>query len=501
MPPRWRELADKNIHVIGLAGTEGAAVVDFLVSHGVRSITAHEFRPPEEFADEFHRTHQWMSAEARAAALRRLRSYPMTVRYRDQYLEGIEAADVIYVPQSWLRHSQNAPLRTARARGVRFSSMTQLSFEVCPCPILGVTGTNGKFTVAFLIYEMLRRSGKVAFFSGNDRSHVPMLYALEQIPAQAWLVLEISNRQLIDFPYSPQLAVITNIAPHHLDDHGTMEAYVETKRTIITHQRAEDRAVLNADNPYTARMADDCAHPYLFSRTHPVIPGAYVEADDLVIATGTLESRLSLHVLPCLAPHVVENALAAALAASLAGASIRAIAEVLSEFRGLPYRCRLVAEVEGVQYYEDSLATNPTAAAAGIQSMDRPFVLIAGGTRPRARAEDFAPMREALQASPVHAVLLIGASAPILQDALTSTGIPVSIAETLEKALRAAAPQARAGEAVLLSPGCESFDQFRDYRHRGDRFVELVQELRAEASKNLKPGGGVRTAEPDQINR
>ena len=467
-------LKGKNIHVVGFAGTEGATVVDFLVGRGVTTITAHEMRLPAEFIQEFDRTHQWMEPPQREAAARRMLRYPIALRWRDRYLEGIEQAEVVFVPQSWFRYPENGPLHTLRDRGVPFRSMTHLFFEVCPCPIIGVTGTNGKFTVAFLIHQMLQRSGLVAFFSGNDRSHVPMLYYADQIPTEGWLVLEISNRQLIDFPYSPHIAVMTNIAPHHLDDHGTMEAYVETKRTILTHQTSADLAVLNADNPYVARMALDCAHPYLFSRTRAVMPGAYIANGSIVIAVDRLQQIAPLAVLRLPGPHTVENALAASLAASLAGASLPAMAEVLAEFRGLPYRLHLVAEIDGVRYYEDSLATNPSAARAAIESMDRPFVLISGGARPHASVQDFDPMRAALSVAPAKAVLLIGATGPLLQEVLQPVGVPILPVVTLEQAVEAASSLVVPGDAVLLSPGCESFDQFRDYRHRGDRFSELV---------------------------
>jgi UDP-N-acetylmuramoylalanine--D-glutamate ligase len=474
----WAELLKQNIHVVGLAGTEGTAVVDFLLRHGAQRITAHDLCAPEQFASEFARTHVWIPAKDQAAAILRLTSPPVQVRYRDRYLEGIETAEIIFVSQAWFRHPENAPLCALRDQGRRFSSMTALFFEVSPAPICGVTGTNGKFTVAQLIYDMLRRSGIAAFFSGNDRSHVPMLYVADQIPAAGWLVLEISNRQLVDLPYSPQLAVITNIAPHHLDDHGTMEAYVETKRTILKHQRPDDRAVLNGDNLHTAALARTAMHPYLFSRTRRLRSGAYVDGDALVIDVERGGGRIPLRVLRIHAPHMVENALAAGLTATLAGASIEAITDVLAEFRGLPYRGRVVDEIGGVVYYEDSLATNPAAAAAGIASMQRPFVLIAGGIRRGARPEDFAPMRMALADAPIKAVVLIGAAAPILANMLADSPVPVTMAETLKRAVEVAHAAAQPGDAVLLSPGCESFDQFRDYRDRGDQFVRLVQELR-----------------------
>lgn len=466
----------KNIHVLGLAGTEGSAVVDFLVGRGITTITAHDLVTPEQFPAEFDRAHQWLPPEQRAAAARALLAHPIAVRWRDRYLEGIEQAEVIFVPQSWFRHAANAPVRERRSRGVPLASMTHLFFEEAGCPIIGVTGTNGKFTVVHLIHQMLQRSGLRALASGNDRSHVPVLYALEAARTAPWLVLEISNRQLVDFPYSPPIGVITNIAPHHLDDHGSMAAYIEVKRTLIRHQGSDDVAVLNADNPHTMALADGARRPVLFSRTRPVTPGAYVQEGAVHIVWDGLRRSFPLSVLRASGPAAVENALAASLTAILAGASVGAIAEVLLEFTGLPYRLRLAAERGGVRYYEDSLATNPAAAASAIASMDRPFVLIAGGARPAATVEEFAPMREALERAPVREVLVIGATAPLLAEALRGLRTPVRAVGTLERAVAASVAAARDGEAVLLSPGCESFDQFRDYRERGDRFLELVRE-------------------------
>lgn len=471
---RWRGM---NIHVLGPAGTEGSTVIDFFVAGGISGITAHEFRRREEFEAEFTRTHQWLPAGERAAAARRLLGAPITFRWAEHYLEGIDRADLIIVPQAWFRHKVNAQLGVLRERGIPFSSMTQLFFEVSPAPIIGVTGTNGKFTVAYLVHQMLVHSGLRAYFSGNDRSHVPMLYYAQELRPQDWLVLELSNRQLIDLPYSPHIAVVTNLAPHHLDDHGTFEKYAEVKRGIVRHQGDRDMAVLNADDPHVAAMASSAPHPYLFSRLHAQHEGAHVDGETLVIRRPPVEQTIPLRAVAAPSRHGIENALAACLAASLAGASAAAMVDVLSEFRGLPYRFRVVGESAGVQYIEDSLATNPAAAAAAIASMTRPFVLIAGGARAGATPEDFAPMRQALAAAPVKAVVLIGSTAPQLQQALNAW--PVVIAQTLDRALPEAQRRVRAGDAVLLSPGCESFDQFADYRARGDKFAELVRTLPA----------------------
>jgi len=482
-------LRGKAVHVIGPAGTEGSAVIDFLLSRGVTTITAHDLSvSPEQFAETFHRTHQWLPPEARPAALARLLDSPVRIRYRDDYLAGIEHADLVVVPQSWFRHPENAPLHALQARGVPFTSMTRLFFQTCPCPIIGVTGTNGKFTVATLISEMLRVAGHTVFFSGNDRSHVPMLYFLDRITPQAWLVLEISNRQLVGLDRSPYIGVVTNVAPHHLDDHGTMEAYVQVKATLIRYQGPGDHAVLNRDNPPTAAMAAlTRGQVWWFSAEGAVTRGAYLDGEVLRLACSGAPAILAAPELHLPGQAMVENALAACAAASIVGVPPGVMAGVLRGFRGLPYRFRNVGEYRGVAFYEDSLATNPTAAAAAIRSLGRPFFLIAGGFRRGAAPEDFRPMTDALAASGrCRAVLLIGSTAQALAQAVAALPPPrppVVIAGTLEAAMAEVARLARPGEAVLLSPGCESFDQFADYRQRGDRFRALAEEFATAGAK------------------
>lgn len=489
-------LRGKNIHVVGFSGTEGSAVADFLIAHGLRTLTAHDLGTRETFPGAFRRAHEWMTTADQEAALPRLLTAPITLRFRDRYLEGIDRADVIYVTQAWFRHPENDPVRRARDRGVPLSSMTALFFETVPCPILGVTGTNGKFTVVHLSGAMLAESGRRTFVSGNDRTHVPILYRLPEVTPEAILVLEISNRQLVGLPYSPQIAVITNISPHHLDDHGSFEAYVEVKRTILARQRSEDWAILNGDDPTTRSLGRSAAaRVLLWSRTRPLDEGACIVGGKIVLRLGGREEQVGDAILQVPGAHALENALAAALAARVAGASPEAIGAVLSAFRGLPYRLRLVAEVGGVRYYEDSLATNPAAAAAAIRAFERPLILLAGGQRRGATAQDFRPIVQALHEREVRAVLLFGACAPRIAEAITqgAPSLPVHDCGTLEEAVRMARHLARSGDVVTLSPGCESFDQFRDYRHRAERYCELVAEIAKAVNAGAK--GEVRSGE------
>ncbi len=484
------QLRGRQIHVLGPSGTEGSTVTEFLLSCGIQEITVHDLEPPARFEETLRRTHCWLDSQGQARLAARLRAAPVAWRAGDRYLEGIEDAGIIFVPQSWFRHPENAPVRRAAARGIRLSSLTHLFFELWPGPILGVTGTNGKFTVVTLIAAMMEASGMPLVVSGNDRTHVPALYALDGAGAATWLVLEISNRQLLGLPYSPHVAVVTNITPNHLDDHGSLEAYVEAKRTIVRHQGAGDIAVLNADDPLVAGMAEGAASSVRwFSRRRPVAAGAHLDEGRIVLAGAPPRPVLEVRDLAVPGAHTQENALAASAAAAVVGVEPGTIASVLRAFRGLPYRFRLAAEREGVAFYEDSLATNPAAAAAAIASMDRPFHLIAGGLRRDARAGDFHPMVRALEGSPVRAVYLIGATAALLADAIGGMAAPprVSQARTLEAAIASAWEAAVSGDAILLSPGCESFDQFADYRQRGDRFCQLIDALPARADRPVRP--------------
>ncbi|HYM70727.1 MAG TPA: UDP-N-acetylmuramoyl-L-alanine--D-glutamate ligase [bacterium] len=495
-----RRLRGKSIHVVGLSGTEGSTVVEFLLRHGLTGITAHDLQTRDTFADAFRRAHAWLEPVEREAAVARILAAPITLRFRDRYLEGIADAGIIYTTQAWFRYPENAPVRRARDAGVPLSSMTALFFETVPCPILGVTGTNGKYTVAHLAAMMLEESGCRVFSSGNDRTHVPILYRLDEVTRDAILVLEISNRQLVGLPYSPHIAVITNLARHHLDDHGSFEAYVETKRGILAHQGAGDRAILNGDDPTTRALAPGAPAPtLLWSRLRTLDEGACVVDGQIALRLDGREERVGPAALPVPGAHALENALAAALAARVAGAAPGAIEAVLRRFRGLPYRLRFVAEIAGVRYYEDSLATNPAAAVAAVLAFDRPLVLLAGGQRPGATAGDFRPLADALRNRPPRAVVVFGAMASRIADAIGEVGGNVRVVrcETLDEAVAAARALARPGDAVSLSPACESFDQFRDYRHRAERFCELVAALERDAAiGGPEPPAGSRDALP-----
>jgi UDP-N-acetylmuramoylalanine--D-glutamate ligase len=336
--------------------------------------------------------------------------------------------------------------------------------------LIGVTGTNGKSTTTVLIGEMLREAGIAAEVGGNLGV---ALCALVGRPAR-YVVAELSSFQLEHARrLHPRVAVLLNLAPDHLDRHGSLDAYARAKARLAELQGEGDSLVYNHDDGWARKVARGSgARTIAFSEREALANGACVERGEFVLRERGAE-RLRI-ALPELAPACrtpLSNALAAGAAALCAGAPASAIARVLRSFEGLPHRAQRICARRGVEYVNDSKATNPAAAAATLGALPHAAWWLAGG---RNKGLDFAPLRHAL--GRVRGAFFYGESAP---DLLAAVGdlVPALRVATLEEALARAAARARPGEWVLLSPACASFDQFRDFEERGERFAELARGL------------------------
>jgi UDP-N-acetylmuramoylalanine--D-glutamate ligase len=335
-------------------------------------------------------------------------------------------------------------VRAAREQGVPVWSEVELGFRLLASPLVGVTGTNGKTTTVELLGAIFRTAGRDVEVAGNVGRP---LTGLDRVLLEGtWVVCELSSFQLEDVEtLRPRVAVLLNLAPDHLDRHGTFDRYAAAKLRIFERQGEEDWAVVPrgfGEIPGRARRVE-------------------FAADDVLPAEPLVRGR-----------HNRENAAAATAAARAAGIDDGSIAEALATFTGVPHRLELVAVVEGISYVNDSKATNVAAARPALEAYaDEPVHLILGGSR---KGEDFRPLAEAIGAN-VRRAYLIGESAPELAAALGDVEHVVS--GTLEDAVRAARGAASPGDVILLSPACASYDQFRNFEERGDRFRELVREV------------------------
>ena len=356
----------------------------------------------------------------------------------------------------------------ARDRDVPVLGEVELAARWAAKPIVAITGTNGKTTVTGLVTEMLVASGTAAVSAGNIG--VPLAEAAAG-PAEV-LVVEVSSFQLeLTEEFHPEVAVWLNLAPDHLDWHSDLESYGRAKARIWARQEADDTAVVNADDPDVMRWAATAPSRVV---TFALGDGNYrVERGVLRAPDGT--EIIDVASLPRSLPHDVANALAAAAAALSAGARLDGVRAALRGWEGFPHRVALVSDAGGVQWYDDSKATNPHAALAALRGFGS-VVLIAGG---RNKGLDLSVLAEA--ADRVRAVVAIGEAAPDVEKAFAGRR-PVTVASSMEDAVRAAAAFAEPGDAVLLSPGCASFDWYGSYGERGDDFRRAVDQLLEEGA-------------------
>ncbi|MDL2287782.1 UDP-N-acetylmuramoyl-L-alanine--D-glutamate ligase [Oscillospiraceae bacterium OttesenSCG-928-F05] len=390
----------------------------------------------------------------------------------ESYLDDIEA-DVIFRSPGIMPSLGGIP--AAVAGGACLTSEMEAFFAVCPCPVIGITGSDGKTTTSTLIAEMLKAAGETVHLGGNIGT--PLLDRVPGMTPGHWVVVELSSFQLMTMKSAPQIAVVTNVEPNHLDIHSSMEEYVAAKKAIFLGQRASDRLVLNMDNAETAKFAGEApGKTVFFSRRRAVFDGAFLE-DDVLCAAGPGGVRRLFERARIAIPgmHNVENYLAA-IAALDGIVPDRVFGEVAERFQGVAHRIEFVREIDGVRYYNDSIASSPTRTLAGLRAFDKKVILIAGGYD---KNLPYAPLAEALL-DHVRLLILSGDNSAKIREAALAAGYPEALIReeaTYESALAFLRGAAEAGDTVLLSPAAASFDRYKNFAERGEAFKTLIYKL------------------------
>lgn len=351
--------------------------------------------------------------------------------------------------------------------------------DLCPCPIAAVTGSDGKTTTTTLISEMLRAEGYRVHLGGNIG--YPLLSRIEEITPDDWAVVELSSFQLISMRRSPRIAVVTNVAPNHLDVHRDMQEYIDAKKNIFTHQDGFSRTVLNADNQITKGFSPLIrGQKSMFSRRSPVEHGAWMDENGtLWYSDHSRQTRIMAAGeirIPGL--HNVENMLAA-VCAVWGIVSVENICRVAREFGGVEHRIEFVRELDGVKWYNDSIASSPSRTIAGLKAFGRRIIIIAGGYDKKIPFEPLAPVA----AEFVKTMILMGPTADKIQAAVTAypgyhgDNPRILRAKDMEEAVQIARNAAEKGDIVSLSPACASFDAYPNFEVRGRHYKELVRAL------------------------
>lgn len=367
----------------------------------------------------------------------------------------------------------NSPLLDpARQKGIEIISEIELASRFNTTPIIAVTGTNGKSTTTTLIGKILGQSGKKIKVGGNLGTPFISLIGNEQ---DDFIVLEISTFQLEGIKqFRAHISVLLNITPDHLNRHKTMEHYAWLKGQIALNQDENDHMVLNQDDPLVLNVGrDKQARKHFFSVAAQVGSGAYLDDKTLMLRQdGKNQVICTVQELKPVMQWQIENILAAATAASLAGVNVKAIADTVKNFSGLEHRLEWVRNLRGVDFVNDSKGTNVGSVQKSLRSFNQPIILIAGG---QDKESDFSPLKELFKTKVKHLVLIGEARAKIRK--MLNGSSSYQEAETLEAAVRHAVSKAVAGDVVLLSPACASFDMFKDYEDRGSQFKTIVNNL------------------------
>jgi UDP-N-acetylmuramoylalanine--D-glutamate ligase len=453
------ELNGKRVLVVGL-GKSGVASALFMKARGAR-VTVSDTKSGDELRNE----------------IPVLLDHGITVETGGHGDRTFRGQDLIVVSPGVPVDAP--PLVQARALGEAVIGEIELAAQFLPGPIVAITGSNGKTTTTTLTGEIVTAAGIPALVGGNIGT--PAISLAERAQADTVIVLEISSFQLETIQsFRPKVAVVLNVTPDHLDRHRTFEVYAAAKARIFENQQGSDFAVLNADDPTCVAMAARTrAQVFWFSRQKEVQKGAGVRDGNIVFRDGSGQRQImQVSEIPLKGAHNLENVLAAVCAGTLLGCAPEKIREAVRDFKAVEHRLEFVATIRGVDYYNDSKATNVDATIKALESFPANIHLILGG---KDKGSDYTLLDDLLRQR-VKRVYTIGAAAAKIESQIVSSknrGPEVVHAENLENAIRKANAAAQPGDVVLLAPACASFDQFKSYEHRGKVFKEIVRALAA----------------------
>ena len=370
-------------------------------------------------------------------------------------------------------------LLAAKEKGVQVTSNTKIFFDLCPCPIIGVTGTKGKGTTSTLIYQILRRAGKNAFLGGNIGT--PALDLLNNLSQNDIVVLELSSFQLFDLERSPHIAVVLMVTSEHLDWHKDKEEYKSAKFNIMKYQNPGNFAVVSVDYDVSKEFLNlGQAKKIQVSTKNELNSGVFLANEGIYRRIGVAAERvMPIADVGLIGKHNLENVVAAVGAATALNINVSQIAQAVKEFKGLEHRLEFVHEVSGVKYYNDSFSTTPETAIAALKSFSQPEILILGGSD---KGSDYSELgKEIVSAKNIKAIILIGQMGPKIKEAIEKAGEFKGEfkegAKDMAEIISQVKEVAKEGDVVLLSPACASFGMFKNYKDRGLQFKELVCKL------------------------
>ena len=454
-----RYLRNRRVAIIGL-GVSNLPLIDYMHDVGAQ-VTIFDNRPidriPKEIVDK-------------------ITTYAMEFSFGQNCLSKLINFDIIFRSPSCLPTTPE--LYAEAQRGAIVTSEIEMLMEMAPCKIVGITGSEGKTTTTSLIYAILKEAGYNCYLGGNIG--IPLFTKLSEIMPDDILVLELSSFQLMDMKVSPNISVITNITPNHLNIHSSYEEYIDAKKTIMKHQSEDDIVVLNYDNEITNGLGRFANGKYIYFSRKNKLDNGYIVDDGII---KECEDKLRKHILntkdlKLRGEHNYEN-ICAALAATRTLVRPEDAVKTICNFESIEHRLEFVREINGVKWYNDSASSSPSRTIAGLKAYDEDIILIAGGYD---KNLDYEPIAKPI-ADKVKILILMGNTAPKIFDVVKAElekegrEIPIYMCDEFPQTVAIAHKFAKPGQVVLFSPASASFDMFKDFSDRGRKFKALVNSI------------------------
>ena len=451
-------IKNKKVAIIGL-GVSNEPLIDYLYNLKA-SITVFDKREEDKIDKNI---------------LKKIEKYNISKQFGENYLSNLKDFDIIFKSPSC--RPDIPEIEQEVKKGAKLTSEIELVLELAPCKIIAVTGSDGKTTTTSLIYEILKNKYK-CYLGGNIG--IPLFTKISEMKPEDIIVLELSSFQLMTIKTSPNIAVITNVTPNHLDIHKTYNEYIEAKANIFKNQKEEDTLVLNYDNEITRNFSKIAPDKVIYFSSKEKIENGIIYDDGII---KSCEDGLRRHILKLKdtnlrGTHNAEN-ICAAIAATKGLVEIEDQVKAIKNFKGVPHRLEFVRELNGNKWYNDSIATSPTRTIAGLNSFDEEIVLIAGGYD---KHLDYEPIAEPIL-NKVKTLILTGQTAEKIFGAVKqkkeeqNKSIDIYKVNNLEEAVQKAKEQAKPNQIILFSPASASFDSFKNFEERGEKFKELVRKL------------------------
>ena len=408
--------------------------------------------------------------------LEKLKKYKFDYFFEKNCFENLKGFDIIFRSPSFLPTRKE--LVEEEKRGAIITSEIEMLMKLTPATIIGVTGSDGKTTTTSLIYSILKNAGYNTYLGGNIG--IPLFTKLNEMKPNDIVVLELSSFQLMGMDVSPHIGVITNITPNHLNIHKDYQEYINAKKNIFKHQNKDDYIILNYDNDITRNCAKEAKSKVIFFSGKEKLENGFI-VDNKIIKK--CEDGIRTHILDCKdvllrGEHNFEN-IATAIAATSSLVDIDKSIDTIKEFKAVEHRLEYVRTIDDVKWYNDSVSSSPTRTIAGLKSFDEDIVLIAGGYD---KNLDYTPIAKPILKK-VKTLILLGQTSGKIFDAVKeeeekeNKNIDIFMVNTLEEAVNLARKQAKVGEIVLFSPASASFDMFKNFADRGNKFKDLVNKL------------------------